>query len=199
MTLPALARANAIPVNTLADPGLASQCSLRSAILASVKTRVIDGCPASSGADTVVFGSLTGTITLANALSVTGNNGVLTITGPAGGITISGNDQVRTINPSAGILNLQNFTLTRGKASLGAAIFNGGGIVTVSDCVFSNNTAVQIGNGGAGLFNQNGAVTAVNSSFLDNIMPILHGFAAASAIRGLLYLCKVLNPPVLLH
>jgi hypothetical protein len=74
-----------------------------------------------------------------------------------------------------------------------------GSIVTVSDSVFSNNTAVQIGNGGAGIFNQNGAVTAVNSSFLDNIMPILHGFAAASAIRGLLYLCKVLNPPVLLH
>ena len=141
VTLPALARANTITVNTLADPGLASQCSLRSAILASVKTRVIDGCPAGSGADTVVFDNLTGTITLANTLGVTGNNGVLTIAGPAGGITISGNDQVRIVNLSAGmILNLQNLTLTRGKASLGAAIFNQGGMLTVSDCVFSKRT-----------------------------------------------------------
>jgi predicted outer membrane repeat protein len=67
------------------------------------------------------------------------------------------------------ILNLQGLTLTRGNANLGAAIYNDRGTLTVSDCVFSQNTATQPGDGGGGIFNQEGGVvTVVNSSFVDN-------------------------------
>jgi CSLREA domain-containing protein len=89
----AIVGANTITVNTLADPGSTKECSLRSAINASIKARAVDGCSAGSGADSVVFGSLTGKIKLEKTLMVDGSIGVLTITGP--GITITGGDQVR--------------------------------------------------------------------------------------------------------
>ena len=97
----AAAHAATITVNRLSDPGIAGQCSLRDAIVASNTDTAVSGCVAGSGADTIVFGNgLTGAITLTATLPDIESN--LTISGPTDGdITISGNDAVEIITIDA--------------------------------------------------------------------------------------------------
>jgi hypothetical protein len=87
--------------------------------------------------------TLGGTITLASALSVTGN---ITIVGPgAGNLTISGNDASRILTVSAGAnLIVSGLTLTKGKAAgvnSGGAISNAGSLTLSKVNISASNSA----------------------------------------------------------
>lgn len=130
---------------------------------------------------TVTF-SFSGTITLTNAISVSTN---VVVDGRGHQVTISGgsNVQVFIVNSNAA-LALNNLTLADGNyvvvpnsyqyiSSYGGAISNGGTLL-VTDCLFTNNTAIgippffsgKVGRGGA-IFNV-GLLTVSNSTFLQN-------------------------------
>lgn len=150
-----LCTAASFTVSTTLDSGVGS---LRQAILDANTT---------PGADEIVF-EAAGTLTLAAPLPAISD--ALVIAGPGTNqFTISGNDTVRifSVTADAGNVALSGLTLAHGLATgyaNGAAIDNGG-TLTVSNCLFLNNTN-QGGWGGA-VFNQ-GNVAFVDSIFLSN-------------------------------
>ncbi len=130
-----------------------------------------------AGADTITFG-VNGTITLSGQALPTITDD-LNVVGPAGGITISGNNQSRifrtifeadvppgTFTPRR--LWLDGLTLTNGNVRSLVSVGLGGavasfGILTVTNCTFSNNDA----NLGGAIFS-NGGLTVNNSTFTNN-------------------------------
>jgi hypothetical protein len=124
--------------------------------------------------DTIVFDpSLTGqTITLTRGELVL--NKSLTISGPgAGQLTVSAGNASRLfeVDGAATNVTLSGLTLTQGdgigspNSGEGGAIYNNGGVLTVSDCVLSHNFASTT-YGGA-IFNL-GTLTVNGSRFFDN-------------------------------
>ena len=126
-----------ITVNTFADENgtnLAA-CSLREAITAANTDAAFGGCPAGSGADVIVLGAGTYTLSLANAggnnedANVTGDldiNSSLTIQGAGAGSTIiqagtttsNGIDKVFGVNPTcaAGVsVTITGVTIRNGR------------------------------------------------------------------------------------
>jgi hypothetical protein len=106
----------------------------------------------------------------------------LTVDGTGQNVTISGNNSVGifTVNPGVH-LTLKNLTIVNGRvSSVGAGIYNNGGVVTVINCTFSNNAAYgssgvngspdgSVGAGG-GIYNDNGGtVIIMGSTFANNI------------------------------
>src|SRR3954470_22455515 len=82
------ASANTIDVETLADPGDGSQCTLRDAITAANTHAVSGDCPAgATGSDDITV-TPSGTIQLASALPHIDTS--LTITGATGGTSVRG-------------------------------------------------------------------------------------------------------------
>jgi predicted outer membrane repeat protein len=120
------------------------------------------------GPDTITF-SVIGTITLTSGeLTVTDH---LTIDGPgAPNLTISGNNASRVLQVGAGVtLDLKDVTVADGGGvGTGAGIFNGGGTLTVTDTMFSGNTAGAVGSGGGAIFSIDGTLTVTNSTFSGN-------------------------------
>ena len=179
LTLGTTAEATTITVNSLADPGTANVCNLRSAIIAANTMTTTDGCPAGSGNDTIDFRT-SGTIALASSLpQVTARQ--LSINGPvAPGITIDGDGAVRVMQVAAGaMLNLNDLTIADGSAfgffapdTQGGGIFNDG-TLTVTNCTFSHNDVENgigggaVTGGGGAVFND-GTLTVTNSTFLEN-------------------------------
>ena len=104
-----------------------------------------------AGPDAVAFASsLSGqTITFGSEIIVTDTGGVTVDATSIGGLTISGNNATRLFRvSSAGVLNLTRLILTQGNGngaandgSGGAVLMNVGTIVTVTDCMFSANSA----------------------------------------------------------
>ncbi len=145
------ARAATYTVTNLLDDGLAG--SLRKAIT---------DANASAGADTINF-TVSGTITVLTALPII--TGDLTIDGSGQTVTLSGNDLVRGLRIGAGVsATLRHLTIAHAKTAgdVGGAVQNQG-TLTVEDCTFSNNWAL---NGGA--IQSTGVLHVTDSTFLDN-------------------------------
>lgn len=173
-----------ITVNTLADTiAEDGQCSLREAVIAANTDAAVGGCPAGSGADTIVFDpSLplpsTFTLTLSGAnedASASGDldvSGILTIQGAdASQIILDGNgaDRIFDIRPGATV-TISGVTLQHGNPGSG---MGGGGIIvsggapraqlTLLNSIVIANTA-QLG---GGIYNAgNGAAAVIQDSLI---------------------------------
>ena len=139
-------------VTTLADSGTGS---LRAALAA-----------ANSG-DTIVFSSgLTGTISLASALTINQN---VTIQGPgASNLTISGANQVGVFVVSSAVTNgiISGLTIANGntEGGPGGGISNNG-VLTVTNSSFNDNSA---GGNAGGAISNSGTFVVSGSSFTGN-------------------------------
>lgn len=170
--------------------------SLRQAILAA---------NASAGADTVTF-SASGTILLTRPLPAITDPAGLTIDGAGRSITLSGNHLVRVLAVDySGVLTLRHLTVTGGYNSFGAGVWNGG-VLSVTNCTFSENIAPSTGGGiynystgtlnvtsstfshnqsqnGAGISND-GMLNVINSTFSENEADLGGGIAGGSIFYG---------------
>src|SRR6266567_2399170 len=154
-------------VNSTADDGTGtctvSKCTLRDAIANASAT--------ASPGDTINFSLPANSIInlTSGELSINKN---LTINGPGANLlTLSGNNSVRVFNiGSAGqniSVTISGLTIAKGNASdVGGGIVNKSvGILTITGCAISNNTA---GSGG-GIYKSNGGtVTITNSTISGN-------------------------------
>jgi len=149
-------------------------CTLASAITAANTDAIAGGCPAGSGADTLVLPA-GGTITLTAVDNTTdGPTGLPVVTSV---ITIAGQGSTLQRDASApafrllavgsgGDLTVQALTLQGGNsAGYGGGLGNRLGTVTIVNSTLSGNTAT--GDGG-GVSNFNGSVTIVNSTLSAN-------------------------------
>ncbi len=181
------ARAATYTVTNTADSGVGS-------LRAMVTT--INAAPPGSN-DTINFviptsdaGCTSGvcTITLSSEIAIFNNNGgthTVTIAGTgADKLILSGNNTNRIFNINSGNVTLDGIKVTGGKSILGGAILFSGSSLTISNSVFTNNTAV----GGSGNGRNGGAVYCSgrcdinNSMFSGNSVPA--GFAGALFFSG---------------
>jgi uncharacterized repeat protein (TIGR03803 family) len=142
-------------VTSLADSGAGS---LR---------QVITG---SAAGDSIVFG-VSGTITLASDELVVSKD--LAIIGHgASALTISGADAFRVFVVNGGVhFTVLNLTIANGSSDSGAGIYNGGGYLSVQNCLFARNTAngnPASTNGCGGAVFNSGTATIASSSFVAN-------------------------------
>ena len=165
----------ALPVYA-ADISLSSRCALADAIIAANHDRAEGDCPAGRGTDTII---LSQDITLRDELPAITSD--ITIEG--NGYTISGANRWRMFYNDGGALTINNLTMTKGyveselirnedgtlKAStansIGGAIYNANGTVSISDSNFSDNS---IENDGGAIYND-GKLSISDSSFSDNL------------------------------
>jgi hypothetical protein len=108
---------------------------------------------------------VTSTIKLSKELSI---SKTLTIQGPgARKLMVSGDGVCRVFHvqkTSAGItVNISGLTIANGKANGGAGL-DSNGTVTLRDCTFSGNVALQ----GGGIYNATATLTAINCTFVGN-------------------------------
>jgi hypothetical protein len=149
---------------------------------------------AASAGDTIVFGSVTGTITLTSGAIAISQN--LTITGPgAGTLTVSGNNASQVFNLTNVTGTISGLTISGGNiVGFGGGIATSGGALTLSNVVVTGNTAT---NGGGGIINGsvmiliNTTVSGNSASFgggFNNLGPLtltnstVSGNAATAAI-----------------
>jgi CSLREA domain-containing protein len=157
LPLPALTAT--ITVDTLTDESDGScidgDCSLRDAIAVAV------------AGDTINF-DVTGTITLTEDEGQLTIDKHLTITGPGvDELTISGDETYRVFWINEDVhATLSGITIADGKGQDGAGIFNRGGVLTVSACTFTNNSAPY--DGGAISNRFDGTLHVVDSAFVSN-------------------------------
>ncbi len=147
------AQAAGYPVSNLNDSGAGS---LRQAIL---------NANSHAGLDTITF-SVNGTITLAAGLPAISDD--LTIDGSGQVVTISGNHLYRVFYINSGkTVTLDTLSITNGNGGSegGGAIYNGGGILTVTNTVFSGNTAIEYG---GAIDNEAGSITVTGCTFSSN-------------------------------
>jgi hypothetical protein len=165
LTLSTAAGGATITVNSLADTGVAGMCVLRDAITAANTVAATNGCIAGTGNDTINF-SVIGTITVSSTLPRV-TDPLLTINGPASpGITIDGGGAVQVMQVASGAtLKLKNLAIAHGFAADGGAILNDG-TVTVTNSIFSGNSASR--NDGGCIFNNAATLTVTNSTFSRN-------------------------------
>jgi hypothetical protein len=148
-------------VTNLSDSGTGS---LRQALTSTAAKGTID-----------FMAGLAGTITLKSILTVTKS---VTITGPgASGITVSGNDVTGVFLIDAGnTVTISGLTIAHGRRTLFGAGLTNAGNLTLSNCVFPNNSD----SGGPG--NEPGAGALSNSGTL-NVIDCT--FASNSALTGI--------------
>lgn len=101
-----------------------------------------------AGGGNVTF-SASGTILLTNTLSITSDT---VIDGAGQTIAISGNSAFRVFQVSPGVnFTLKNVSIIHGRTNEGAGVFNNGGSVVVSNCLFAGNVALGLnGTNGVG-------------------------------------------------
>jgi len=120
-----------------------------------------------AGGGTVTF-SCSGTITLTAEIVIAADT---TIDGSGQDVTISGNNAVRVFTVNSGVtFNLDTLTVSNGNANIGGGIFvDDNATLTVSDSVFSGNTASGWGGGVyGGAIHNRGALTVSGSTFSDS-------------------------------
>ena len=125
----------------------------------------INDANAAGGQNTIDFQSgLTGFVDL-NGGALEASQGNITIQGPGPGvITIDGNGTSTIFQVDSGVTaNISGLTITDGAANAGGGISNLG-ILTVTDCVVSDNQATFLG---GGIFN-GGTLTLTNSTVSGN-------------------------------
>jgi predicted outer membrane repeat protein len=167
--------ATMITVTSLNDPSDKGFCTLRDAIVVAQGGTVSpDVCTTSgTGSPYSIIFSVSGTITVsvgAGPLPPINSPANLTITGPnpasSSGITIDGGGKLRFLLVRNGaVVSLQYLTVSNGSllAAEGGAV-GSGGMLTITDCTFSNN---QAGEGGA-ILNDEGTLIIAGSTFSDN-------------------------------
>jgi len=117
---------------------------------ADLSAALIGGGLVTFGCDGTIY--LTNTITITNdtTFDASGRTNVI-ISGLIGGITPGA--AVRVLNISTGVnFTLVNLTIANGSSTSGGAIFNNGGRVSATNCIFSGNHAI----GPGGLAGANG-------------------------------------------
>jgi CSLREA domain-containing protein len=154
-------RAATITVSQFADDDASNSngsCSLREAVEAANTDAAVDGCPAGSGADTVVLPAGTYPLSLTTGLVVTGDTLTIQSSGGAATIDASGlGDRVLQVQAGATV-TLQGLTLTGGSlGNNGAGILNAG-TLTLDNVTLTGNSATGGGFGG-GLANFSGTAT----------------------------------------
>ena len=158
-----------------ADIRLSSSCSLAGAIIAANHDRPEGGCPAGRVVDTII---LTQDITLRDELPKITSDIII----EGNGYAISGDHRWRIFYNDGGALTINDLTMTKGyveaelirsedgtlKAStansIGGAIYNANGTVSISDSVFSHNSTKYFG----GAIYTDGTLTISDSSFSSN-------------------------------
>jgi hypothetical protein len=176
-------------VLTQIAPGVFTDTTLRGAI---------NFANATSGQDLINFApQVQGTITLDRALGQLNIKDALTIDGPGAGLlAIDGGHDPTNPNPTgvrvfaiaAGVTaEIDDLTITHGRADNGGGILNAGGDLTLSRVVLSNNQALgasgRLANGG-GVFNQGGTLTVDHSTFSDNHVRGGDGVLGSSGFGG---------------
>ncbi|MBI5944825.1 MAG: SBBP repeat-containing protein, partial [Chloroflexi bacterium] len=194
-----------ITVKTDADNIISDTlCSLREAITnANDDAPTFSDCVSGSGNDTIIIDNTEGvyTIILDSALPAISDADGLSIWGL--GATLSGSNLYRifTVNSNAS-LSLEYVTIVNGYAENpgnGGGIQNNGGILTITNSIFSNNSSTGYGgaiyNGGSltitkstfsnnvavggSVWNANGTLTIANSTFYTN-----HGNGSGGAVSN---------------
>ncbi len=146
----------------------------RSGVFAIEQVVVGTGTPAScteGGLDAALAGLVTFdcgpdpvTITITSTKTIAYD----TVIDGGGRITISGGNRVGVFAVNGVSLTVQNLTIADAQSSSagsGAGIFNGSGMLTVTNSTFSGNSA---GVYGGGIYSNGGTVTVTNSTFSSN-------------------------------
>ena len=166
--------ANIIVVNTLSGGSVVGACSLPDAVTAANSGTTVQNCTGESGAANVIEFSVTGTINLgpAQTLTITTAEPVAIIGPTVGGITINGDSSnVRILKLQAGTnVTLENLTFADGGNSSflvfgGGAILSEGASLTIENSTFVSNVAED----GGAIFADSGTVTITNSTFFNNL------------------------------
>ena len=170
-------------------------CTLVNAITAANTDAATGGCPAGSGADTIVLlAGSTQTLTTVNN-STHGPTGLPVI---SSSITIEGQGSTIRRDSTApdfrilavgntGSLTLQETTISGGVAGsfpgrYGGGVYNSGGTVTVTNSTISGNFTYSGGGGGVAIYG-GGTVTVTNSTIAGNTAR-LNGGGGGVAIGG---------------
>ena len=108
------------------------------------------------------------TITLTSGqLELSDTSGTETITGPAAGVTVSGGGTSRVFQVDTGVTaSISGLTITGGNANNGGGLANYGGMVTLTDCTVSDNSASN--NGGGVYLNNGGTATLTDCTVTGN-------------------------------
>jgi hypothetical protein len=159
-------------VNSLGDTGAGTGNAgdLRYVITQADKTQ---------GDNTINF-AVTGTITLNSALpDLSNTTGLMAIEGPgANNLTVNGNNEGTVFTVDANTqAELAGLTITGGDSAVVGGGIENSGILTVSSCVITGNSAVD--NGG-GINNNYGKLTVVTSTVTDNSCAYLGAGIASS-------------------
>ncbi|HZS46659.1 MAG TPA: choice-of-anchor Q domain-containing protein [Blastocatellia bacterium] len=114
--------------------------------------------------------AVTGTITLLSPITITGD---VIIQGPGiNVVTLSGGGTTNLFVVNSGTTTISGLTLANGfnNTTGGAAIFNNGAAVNISNCLFSNNHAQTVSNSvnGAAIANVSGVLTIDQTTFSNN-------------------------------
>ena len=162
-----MARAATIIVNTLDGGSQYGLCTLEDAVVAAETQAAVHACAAGSGHhDTIQF-SVSGTIFIANTLSMKTPGENLTIVGPVfNGITINGQTYRQLMDVETTGLSLENLTLTEGSAESGGAMYINLALVSITGCTFTSNGAFD---GGAIFAGGVSGVSVLNSTFTSNL------------------------------
>jgi hypothetical protein len=118
--------------------------------------------------DTVTFATgVTGTITLTSVIALTNNLGIL---GPGANVlTVNGNGTTNLFNVTNCTVLVANLSLTGGHAAFGGAVQLTSGMLTISNCTISGNTAPPASGGrGGGIYAVSASLLVVNSTLSGN-------------------------------
>jgi hypothetical protein len=137
-------------------------------------TSAIDFLSKLTNGGRIVF-ACSGTITLTDAFVITNNT---YIDGSNNPVILRGNGSARLFTVNSNVaLTLTNLTLASGVSTNGGAIYNNGGILGITNCVFALNTAM----GSNGLAGANGHDDDVNGSNAGS------GRAGTTGLGGAIY------------
>ncbi len=145
------AHAETFLVSTLSDSGPGS---LRAAIASA------------DSYDDVISFAVTGTITLNSTLEISGDKG-MKIQGPGADLlAVSGNDTCRVfyINTTASV-DISGISIENGHTAVGGGIYNDSSSPSVTNCTFSENSAVFYG---GGMYNDYSSPSVTNCTFSEN-------------------------------
>lgn len=141
-----------------------TNCNLASAITAANTDSIVSKCTAGSGADEIVLSS-GAQITLSEALPII--NSTITIQGNESSVERDGTDIFRLVDVQAGILTLNDITLSGGASeNTGYSTAYGAGIRVSSGTLNTNNVVVK-NNSGVGIAIMNNSVATINNSVVE--------------------------------
>jgi hypothetical protein len=139
----------------------------------------ISGTLHGGGADRIQFDSaaVAGPITLGGTelqVSLPGSTAVITIDGGPSGVTVDGNNASRVFQVDSGVQTaFDHLSVAHGQAPSSSASARGGGVsndgtLTIRNCVFDSNTAINSSGGGGGAISSTGTLSLTDSTVRSN-------------------------------